>query len=66
MVLWPLLAEFGLILREVDIADDEAHQARYAIRIPVIALEGGASELGWPFDAESAREYLSKESALQA
>ena len=57
-MLGPLLAEFELILVEVDIIESEELLARYGLRIPVIRLEGAAADLGWPFDARQAVVYL--------
>ena len=49
-LLYPLLAEKGLRLDEVDIQQDAALREKYAIRIPVVALTNG-EEKGWPFTA---------------
>lgn len=57
-ILWALLQERALTLKEVDIADDPALQNIYGIRIPVIRLENRNDELGWPFTATQARDYL--------
>ena len=57
-VLWPLLTEFGLRLQQVDIAESDALIEQYGIRIPVIAFEGAAAELAWPFVAEHARDFI--------
>jgi hypothetical protein len=44
-------------LQVVDVADDEALQARYGERLPV--LQGGAGrELAWPFAATDVARWL--------
>lgn len=40
------------------IDDDEALEARYGIRVPVLRDEVSGRELGWPFDAEMARAFV--------
>ena len=42
----------------IDIADNDELMARYGVRIPVLAYQGGSEELGWPFDAEQLHQYL--------
>jgi hypothetical protein len=37
---------------------DEALEARYGIRVPVLRDEARGIELEWPFDAEGLREFL--------
>ncbi len=49
-ILYPLLAEKGWELVEVNIQDDERLKEKYGIRIPVVALPNG-DEKGWPFTA---------------
>lgn len=60
-VLWPVLSEAGLQLQEVDIADDDHLQERYAIRIPVIRLQNATEDVGWPFDGDDVRRYLERQ-----
>ena len=47
---------------EIDVIDiTHTHtnvDANYATRIPVIALAGSDTELGWPFTAEDIKAYL--------
>lgn len=57
-LLWPLLTEYNLRLKTIDIADSDDLIARYGIRIPVIALHDDGGELGWPFTAEEARDFI--------
>lgn len=59
-VLWPLLTEFGLRLKEVDIADSDALVDQYGVRIPVIAFEDKVEDLGWPFTTDQARDFIEK------
>jgi hypothetical protein len=37
---------------------DEALEARYGTRVPVLRDEDSGRELGWPFDPESVRRWL--------
>ncbi len=57
-VLWPLLAKYGLRLREIEIADSDQLVESYGVRIPVIKLENSEADLGWPFDHRAAENYL--------
>jgi hypothetical protein len=49
-LLAPLLAQQGWVVELVDIAGDDALEARYAVRIPVLREVSCGVELGWPFD----------------
>ena len=51
---------FDYELKLIDISDSDEFMARYAIRIPVLAMVGSPVELDWPFDAESLLEYIKK------
>ncbi|HLS97577.1 MAG TPA: glutaredoxin family protein, partial [Porticoccaceae bacterium] len=51
----PLLPP-GWRLREVDVRADAELQARYGLRIPVMAV--GEREKGWPFTAGQVRRLL--------
>lgn len=55
-ILIPQTQRLNIFLEEIDIAGDDALEARYGIRIPVLAY--GAKELGWPFTAEQALDFL--------
>jgi len=57
-VAWPVLRALNLALVEVDIIDSEDLMERYALRIPVLKIEGVEGDLGWPFDARALEEYL--------
>lgn len=37
---------------------DQALEARYGIRVPVLRDEASGRELGWPFDAAMARAFV--------
>ena len=39
---------------------DEALEARYGERVPVLRDEAGGSELAWPFDAEGLAAFLGR------
>jgi hypothetical protein len=54
----PLLTEYQLLLKEVDIANDTELLERYGIRIPVIRLASSCDELSWPFDTRKVRHFL--------
>lgn len=42
----------------VFIDGDDALEARYGIRVPVLRDGASGAELDWPFDAESLRAWL--------
>ncbi|MFT4177935.1 MAG: glutaredoxin family protein [Thermomonas sp.] len=42
----------------VFIDDDEALEARYGLRVPVLRDDARGVELDWPFDAEKLRDFL--------
>jgi hypothetical protein len=50
-----------LLIKEVEIAESEALVEAYGIRIPVLKREDEdkQTELGWPFDLDTLRIYLS-------
>lgn len=48
----------NICLRTQEISESTALVEAYGIRIPVIALEGEAQELGWPFDQAQAYEFI--------
>jgi glutaredoxin len=53
----PLIgSEYKLV--EVDIGDSDELIERYGIRIPVVAIQGDDTEIGWPFDAEDFVDFL--------
>lgn len=64
----PLINNTSWCLRLVDIADDDELMSRYGIRIPVLyradldSLGQSVSELGWPFDRDSAIRFLALDS----
>lgn len=56
--IWPVLGEFDLRLREVDIAGDPGLEREFATRIPVIGLGDPGDVCSWPFDSGELREWL--------
>lgn len=42
----------------VFIDDDDALEARYGLRVPVLRDDARAAELDWPFDGERLRAFL--------
>ena len=42
----------------VFIDDDEALEARYGLRVPVLRDAGRDIELDWPFDVETLHDFL--------
>ena len=60
----PVLADSGIALREVDIADDDALMDVYGVRIPVLRDSASNAELGWPFDAVELADWLNGLSKL--
>ena len=42
----------------VFIDDDDALEARYGLRVPVLRDNARGIELDWPFDAETLRDFL--------
>lgn len=57
-VLWPVVSQFQLSLREVDIAENDEMIARYGLRIPVVARTDGGEELDWPFTTEQVARLM--------
>lgn len=41
----------------VFVDDDEALEARYGLRVPVLCDDDRGAELDWPFDAERVRRF---------
>lgn len=39
---------------------DDALEARYGARVPVLRNEASDAELGWPFDADAVRAFLGR------
>jgi len=42
----------------VFIDDDDALEARYGLRVPVLREHVGGTELDWPFDVDAVRAFL--------
>lgn len=51
--------ETRIVICPVEITDSPDLVERYGVRIPVIRLQSGESELGWPFDQAQVFEFLS-------
>ena len=52
-----------LVVKLVEISEQEELVEAYGLRIPVIKIAGQSNDLGWPFDAEQAFVFLSQEAA---
>ena len=52
------LEDHDLFIQNVDIADHEAWQARYATRIPVLYHPETQTDLGWPFDQTDVKTFI--------
>jgi len=52
--------------QERDIIEDEALVDRYGLRIPVLRHRASGRELGWPFDADTLRDWLQRAGAGRA
>ncbi len=59
-ILWPLLDELDLSLKQVDIAESDELIEAYGVRIPVLLAEGCEGDLGWPFDETQVRQFLTR------
>lgn len=53
-----LREQAGVVVRLVEIADDEELLERYGVRIPVLRRLDTGAELGWPFDADAVHRLL--------
>lgn len=62
VLIYPLLNEYSLELKEVDIATSRDLVAQYGVRIPVIQLMNSSYDIGWPFDETALRNYFSSQS----
>jgi len=54
----PIAAAFGWKLERPDVAEDDVLFERYGERVPILARSDREEELGWPFDARMAQDYL--------
>lgn len=52
------LVEHGLMVELVDIAESEALNAAYSLRIPVLRRTDTGAELDWPFDTGQVVMFL--------
>ncbi|WP_226647253.1 glutaredoxin family protein [Microbulbifer variabilis] len=58
--IWPLLEQFGLRLREVDIAEDDGLFERFSLLIPVVGLGDPEDTCAWPFEQSQLKAWLAK------
>lgn len=56
--IWPVLEQFQLRLREVDIAEDPELMERFSTRIPVVGLGDSDVVCDWPFTSAQLKEWL--------
>ncbi|HSC67969.1 MAG TPA: glutaredoxin family protein [Cellvibrio sp.] len=56
----PLLNNYSLLLKEIDIAESDELIERYGVRIPVLKSPQHLEELGWPFDSTQAESFLAR------
>jgi len=57
-IVFPLLNNHSLCLKEIDIAESDELIERYGVRIPVLKSPCHIDELGWPFDSEQVANFL--------
>lgn len=57
--IWPVLEAFGLHLKQVDIAEDEALMTRFSTSIPAVGLGDPRDVCLWPFDQAALAEWVS-------
>ncbi|WP_445366177.1 glutaredoxin family protein [Microbulbifer sp. ANSA001] len=58
--IWPLLKQYGLRLKEVDIADDDELFERFHLSIPVVGLGNPDDVRAWPFSQSQLDEWLAQ------
>lgn len=52
------LVEHGLLVELVDIAESQAMNEAYGLRIPVLRRTDTGAELDWPFDTDQVVVFL--------
>jgi hypothetical protein len=52
------LVEHGLLVELIDIAESEAMNEAYGLRIPVLRRTDTGAELDWPFDTGQVVTFL--------
>jgi hypothetical protein len=58
-ILGCLLAEgYDWCIEQIDIVDDDASLAKYALSIPVLRKVSGGEELCWPFDPKEVVAFI--------
>lgn len=55
----PFLEYYGYEWQDIEISDSDELMAAYGVRIPVLARPDNGSELGWPFEPQDLRDFLS-------
>jgi glutaredoxin len=55
-----LLREMGVAFQEVDIDQDAALEARYGIKVPVLAQPAQCREICFPFGESEVRRFLAQ------
>lgn len=54
-----ILRDAGIEADHIDITEDDELLEKYGVRIPVLKRGDTGGELGWPFDAEAVKRFLS-------
>lgn len=49
----------NLQLTQVNVKEERQYYHQYGARIPVLRREATGAELGWPFEAQQLKEFLS-------
>ncbi len=57
-IVYPVAIYLQETVIKMDIADDDGLIEIYGIRIPVLYHISSGQDLGWPFDAEKALEFM--------
>lgn len=65
-LLTELAASESVHWQVVDIVDSDVLMERYALRIPVLLIDGASDDLGWPFTLDDIRQYLYADAARSA
>jgi len=58
--IWPLLKQYGLQLREVDIVDNDDLFERFRLTIPVVGLGNPGDVRAWPFSRAQLDKWLAQ------
>lgn len=49
-----------IVVRTIDVAEQEDWHERYALRIPVLSHPQSGLELAWPFDGPQLAEFIAR------